>query len=52
MKRVFVMVILAGLLIIALSRIIMHQVFKKKELNYLTYILWITIEISVIGKNL
>jgi len=40
------LVIIGGLLIIAISRIIMHQVFKKKELNNLTYILWITIEIA------
>jgi len=39
------LVILAGLLLIAFSRIIMHQVFKKKELSYLSYILWITAEI-------
>lgn len=39
------LVIIGGLLIIAISRIIMHQVFKKKELNNLTYILWITAEI-------
>ncbi len=38
-------VIMAGLLVIAFSRIIMHQVFKKKELSYLSYILWITAEI-------
>lgn len=37
--------ILAGLLVIAISRIIMHQVTKKKGISNLNYILWIAAEI-------
>ncbi len=37
--------ILSGLLVIAVSRIIMHQFNKKKEINNLTYIFWIAAEI-------
>ena len=39
------LIIIAGLMVIAFSRIIIHQVFKKRELNYINYILWITAEI-------
>ncbi|MBE0655578.1 MAG: LytTR family transcriptional regulator DNA-binding domain-containing protein [Bacteroidales bacterium] len=39
------LVILAGLLIIAISRIIMHQVTRKKRLSNGNYILWIAAEI-------
>ena len=39
------LVILAGLLIIAISRIIMYQLTRKKRLNNGNYVLWITAEI-------
>lgn len=39
------LIIIAGLMVIAISRIILHQIFKKRELNNLNYILWITAEI-------
>lgn len=39
------LVILAGLLIIAISRIILHQVTRKKVFSNGNYILWITAEI-------
>ena len=39
------LVILTGMLIIALSRIIMHQVSRKRPISHGTYILWIAAEI-------
>jgi hypothetical protein len=39
------MVILTGVLVIAISRIIMYQVTRRKDLNYSQYIIWIAAEI-------
>jgi hypothetical protein len=39
------MVILTGVLVIAISRIIMYQVTRRRDLNYGQYIFWIAAEI-------
>lgn len=42
-------VILTGMLVVVISRVVMYHISKRRQISYLTYVLWVFLEILVMA---